>query len=202
MSIDAVNSSLVAAVNQVYQTTPQTNTAALEETNSKAADTADTLTLSPEAEKALELPWLFGVEPGKPITLADMQAFAQEQLETFSKGFRTLMRENDIDTSQPIALGHEFGSGRLIVTNDHPDAEKIEALLAENPELGNSYTVATSTLRLIKHAQEHAQFTEAYAANPQGAVAQYAYLFNSTWDTSVTFSRDSYDVAYNRVFGQ
>lgn len=200
MSIDAVNSSMVATVSQVYQTA-QTSVAAVVEANSKVADTEDTFTLSPEAEKALELPWLFGVEPGKPITLADMRAYAQDQLESFNKGFRTLMGENGINTSQPVTLGTESGSGRLIVTNDHPDAEEIEALLEENPDLRNMYTGGTGALALAKHCEEHSRFADAYAQNPQAAVAQYSYLFNSTWDTSVTFSGDSYEVAYNRVFG-
>jgi hypothetical protein len=202
MSIDVVNSSLAAAVNQVYQTTPRTNAAAVEGASDKAVGTEDTLTLSPEAEKALELPWLFGVEPGKPITLADMQAFAAEQLNSFRKGFQAMLRGNDIDTSQPVTLGHEFGSGRLIVTNDHPDAEKIEGLLEERPDLRNMYTGATNALALAKHGEEHTKFAEAYAQNPQAAVAQYSYLFNSTWDASVTFSGDSYEVAYDRVFRQ
>jgi hypothetical protein len=197
--IDTVNASLAAAVNQIYQTTPRAKTGALEETGSKAAETEDALTLSSEAWKALRLPALFGVEPGKPITLEDMQAFADEQLDAFGKGFRALLRGNDIDTSQPITLGHEPGTGKLIVTNDHPDADKIEALLEKNPELCNQYTAATSTLALIKQGEEHSKFAEAYGKNPQAAVAQYAYLFDTQWDASVTFTGDDTEVAYNRV---
>ena len=201
MAIDVLNSSLPAAVTQVYQTTPQTNVATLAEAGSSVADTEDTLTLSPEAEKALELPWLFGVEPGQPITLADMTAYAQDLLETFTEGFQDLLQFNDIDTSQSVTLGSEPGTGRLIVTNDHPEAEKIEVLLAEEPSLTNAYKGATSTLGLVKQGQEHTRFSEAYAANPQAAVAQYSYLFNSTWDASMTFSGDTYEVSYNRIFG-
>jgi len=197
--IDTVNASLAAAVNQVYQTTPRAKTGAVEETGHKPAETKDALTLSSEAQKVLRLPALFGVEPGKAITLADMQGFADEQLDAFGKGFRALMRGNDIDMSQPITLGHEYGSGKLIVTNDHPDADKIEDLLAKNPELCNQYTAATSTLALVQHGQEHAKFAQAHAENPQAAVAQYAYLFNTRWDVSVTFTGEDNEIGYDRV---
>jgi len=199
MSIGAVDSSLMAAVNQVYGATAGQNVTPVEDTEKGRAVTEDTFTLSPEAERALELPWLFGVEPGKPITLEDMRTFAAEQLDAFGTRFRALLRGNDIDTSQPVTLGHESGTGRLIVTNDHPDAEKIEGLLAENPDLRNMYTGATSALTLARHGEEHAKFADAYAQNPQAAVAQYAYLFNSSWDANVTFSSDSYEVAYHRT---
>jgi hypothetical protein len=195
--IDTVNGS--SMLNEIYSTAARVRTQAPAETIREATQTEDTLTLSGEAQKALQLPSLFGVEPGRAITPADMRAFADEQLEAFGRGFRALMRGNDIDMSQPVTLGHEYGSGRLIVTNDHPDADKIESLLAKNPELCNQYTAATNTLALIKHGQEHAKFAEAYANNPQAAVAQYAYLFNTRWDASVTFTGDDTEVAYSRV---
>jgi len=199
MSIAAVNASLMAAVNQVYQSVASRNVTKAEKAEDDRAAKQDTVTLSDEAQQALELPSLFGTEPGEPITITKMKAFATEQLDTFASKFRALMHANDIDTSQPIELGHEPGTGRLIVTNDHPEAEKIEALLEDRPDLRNMYTGATSALSLTKHVEEHVKFAAAYAQNPQAAVAQHAYLFNTRWDTSVVFSEDSYDVQYDRV---
>lgn len=197
--IDTVGSSWVSAVNQVYQTAPRTKTKAVEEMAGRTAETQDTLTLSEEGRKSLLMSRLFDVEPGKPITLKDMKAFAEKKLDSFGEGFRALMRGNDIDMSEPITLAHEYGTGRVVVTNDHPQADKIEELLAKNPDLSNQYTAATSTLALIKHGEEHSKFAQAYAKDPQAAVAQYAYLFDTRWDTCVTFAGDDADVAYNRV---
>ncbi len=197
--IDTVGSSWVSAVNQVYQTAPRTKTKAVEEMAGRMAETHDTLTLSEDGQKSLLMSRLFDVEPGKPITLKDMKAFAEKKLDSFGDGFRALMRGNDIDMSQPITLDHEYGTGRVIVTNDHPQAERIEKLLAENPDLSNQYTAATATLALIKHGEEHSKFAEAYAKDPQAAVAQYSYLFDTRWDTSVTFTGDDTQVDYNRV---
>lgn len=200
--IDTVNSSLAAALNQAYQVVPRAKAEPADQTGGKTTATEDLFTLSGEAQKALRMPWLLGVEPGSSITRKDMEAFADEQLDAFGEGFRALMRGNDIDMSQPITLGHEPGTGKLIVTNDHPDADKIEALLAKNPELCNQYTAATSTLALIKHGQEQSQFAQAYAKNSQSAVGQYAYLFDTRWDASVTFTGDKAEVAYNRISRQ
>ena len=205
MSVDAVNPSMAAAVNQVYQTTPQTQATDPEETGSEALNTTDVLALSPEGRKALELPWLFGTEPGSPISLSLMKSYAAEQLDTFDAEFQALLRDNGIDTSQPITLGHEPGTGRIIVTNDHPDADKIETLIEEHPKLHNIYMGATTALEFVKHGEEHEKFAEADEENPQMAVAQYAYLFNgqfnATWDPSVTFFGGDYQVAFNRVLG-
>jgi hypothetical protein len=189
----------MAAVNRICRLATGTKVAPSEKEEDNEPIAGDALSLSQEARQALELPALFGTEPGEPITVKTMRTFATNQLDTFAEKFRALMRANDIDTSQPIELGHEPGTGRLIVTNDHPDAEKIETLLEENPILRNMYTGATSTLSLAKHAEEHRKFAEAYTENPQAAMAQYAYLFNTRWDTSVAFSEDSYEVAYDRV---
>jgi hypothetical protein len=197
--IDTVGSSWVSAVNQVYQTASQTKTQAAEETTAGGAETQDTLTLSEDGQKSLLMSGLFDVEPGKPVTLQDMKAFVDKKLDSFGKGFRALMRSNDIDMSQPITLGHEYGTGRVIVTSDHPQADKIEELLAENPDLSNQYTAATSALTLMKQCKEHSKFAEAYAKDPQAAVAQYSYLFDTRWDISVTFAGDDAQVAYNRV---
>lgn len=199
MSIGAVGSPLVAAANQVYQTTARAGAGAVKTSESGETAAGDTVTLSSEAERTLRLPGLFGTEPGKAITLTEIKSYGAEQLHEFGKGFRALMRGNGIDTSEPIALGHEPGTGRVIVTNDHPEADQIEALLAKNPALCNTYTGATSALALARHGEEHVKFAEAYARNPQAAVARYAYLFNTRWEASVTFSGDSEHVQYDRV---
>lgn len=194
MSVSAVDRSLTAALNQIYGSAGMSGRSV--ENADEAASTGDSASLSPQA---MRLSSLFDTEPGKAITLDDLRAFADGRLKDFAKRFKALLEANGIDTSQPITLGHEAGSGRLIVTNDHPDAGKIEQLLAKDPDLCNTYTAATSALGIAKHGEEHSRFTQAYEKNPQAAVAQFSYLFNSQWDARVAFLNDSFDVAYSRV---
>jgi hypothetical protein len=103
--------------------------------------------------------------------------------------------------TKPITLGHERGTGKLIVTNDHPQAQEIEELLEDNFELSNMYTGITSALSFAKHLEEHLKFSDAYEQNTQAAVAQYSYLFDTNWDVDISFHDEGYDVTYNRTMG-
>jgi hypothetical protein len=193
MSISPVDRSLTAALNQIYGTTGPSG--ASQDTN-EATSTEDSAAISAQA---LQLSSLFGTQPGQAITLDDVQTFAREKLKEFQERFKALLEANGIDTSQPITLGHEYGSGRLKVTNGHPDAQRIEKLLAEDSDLSNTYTSATSALEIARHGEEHGRFADAYESNPMAAVAQFSYLFNSQWDARVTFQRDAFDVSYDRI---
>jgi len=197
MSISAVDRSLTAALNQIYGSAG-TGARPAEGTD-ETPSTGDSVTLSSQAQGLSQLPSLFGVEPGQPITLDDLKAFADEKLKEFAKRFKALLEANGIDTSRPITLGHEYGTGRVIVTSDHPEADKIERLLAKNFDLCNTYTAATSTLEIVKHGEDHSRFAKAYEANPQAAVAQFSYLFNTRWNAEATFTGDEYSVNYSRT---
>lgn len=194
MSVSAVDRSLTAALNQIYGTSGPSSTSQV--SVGETSETEDSATLSPQA---MQLSSLFGAQPGQAITLNDLMAFANKKLEEFQERFKQLLEANGIDASQPISLSQEPGTGRLKVTNDHPNAAKIEQLLAQDPELRNSYTAATSALEVAKHGQEHSRFAEAYEANPLAATAQFGYLFNSQYDARVTFSETGYDVSYVRT---
>jgi hypothetical protein len=43
------------------------------------------------------------------------------------------------------------------------------------------------------------EFSDAYAQNPQLAVAQYSYLFNMRWETEITFGDEGYNISYNHT---
>jgi len=194
MPISAVDRSLTAALNQIYGTTRASGVS--QEGTEEASSTEDSAVLSPQV---LQLSSLLGTEAGQAITLNDLQTFANEKLAEFQKRFTALLEANGIDTSQPITLGHESGSGRLVVTNDHPDADKIEQLLAKDFDLSNTYTAATSALAIARHGEEHSRLAQAYESNPLAAVAQFSYLFNSQWDAKATFQQDGFDVSYSQV---
>ena len=166
------------------------------ETPSAAADAE----YVPSEQAPLELTGLYGVEAGIPITLTNIRDFAQQQMERFQEQFDQMLQVNGIDTSIPITLDHEYGTGRIIVTSDHPDADRIEALLENNSELGNTYTGASSSFTFLRAAQEAIQFKEAYSNNPRQAVAQYGYLFHSRWDVSTTFTEGQFELNYQRVY--
>ncbi|MGD2093836.1 MAG: hypothetical protein PVH77_02400 [Phycisphaerales bacterium] len=202
MSIEAVSASLVTSVGKVYQQTENTGVQQVAEAaKSSKFEPEDSFTLSNEGQKALETLSLFGTEPGEPITLEDIKSWASRGLNEFNGRFRTMLSKNGIDMTKPITLGHERGTGKLIVTNDHPQAQEIEELLEDNFELSNMYTGITNALSFAKHFEEHLEFADAYEQNPQAAVAQYSYLFNTHWDVDISFLDGGYDVTYNRTMG-
>ncbi len=167
-----------------------------EETNTTATDAE--FIQSPSA--SLNLTGLFGKAPGELITIDEIKSFGMQQMESFQDQFTALLEANGIDTSIPITLTHEYGSGDIIVTNDHPDADQIEALLEDNHDLRNVYTSTTNALGLAKTAEEGRLFQEAYRQNPRAAVAQYNYLFGSSWDISTTFCDDEFQMDYQRSY--
>ena len=199
MSIEIAGVSPATLLSQVYQANGSDRPARTGNAVLDGAAGQDILTLSSQGRGVLELASLFAAESGESITGDTITEFGEKKLAEFGQQLRAMMRGNGIDTSIPVTLGHEYGTGRVIVTSDHPDAEKIENLINNNLELRNTYTAATNALEFARHAAEHTKFAEAYAANPQMAVAQYAYLFNTSWQAEVTFSDEGHSVAYNRT---
>lgn len=199
MSIEAASASLVTALSNVYQQGERTGIQPAKGVTNNKFEPEDSFTLSGTGEKALETLSLFGTEPGEPITLEDIRAWANRSLNEFNGRFRAMLSKNGIDMTKPITLDHERGTGRLIVKSDHPQAEEIEELLENNSELRNMYTGITSALSFAKHLEEHVKFSDAYEQNPQAAVAQYSYLFNTRWDVDISFQNGGYDVMYNRT---
>ncbi|MGD9109648.1 MAG: hypothetical protein PVG93_01790 [Phycisphaerales bacterium] len=191
-----INALLASTLNNVYQ---QNKTAEILEDENDESAVTDSLTISQDAQNLLSIEGMFGTKPGEAVTLEDIKSFADEQLVEFNREFKALLRKNNIDTSIPITLGHEEGTGRIIVQNEHPDAEKVEGLFSDNFDLRNKYTAITNALGLVKHAEEHLKFSEAYANGPQAAVAQYSYLFNMRLGPEITFDDELYSISYNHT---
>ncbi len=56
-----------------------------------------------------------------------------------------------IDSSQPIAI-EQGPEGTLSVSNGHPDADKIEQVLASHPELVTKFKTVAANLRVVQQA--------------------------------------------------
>jgi hypothetical protein len=169
--------------------------------------TGDVLDLSLEAQAAadstpplpMSLESLFGVPAGEPITIDDMLAAQQKAQTKVEAKLDKLFAQQGIDTSQEIRL--QVGAdGQVVVTNDHPQREQIQQMFADDPQLRNDFVQAQSLAEMVGSAQEGAAFQKAYAQDPEAAVAQYWYLFDSAMksDTSMVIKGDSYQMLYAR----
>ncbi len=150
---------------------------------------------SVNSENSIET--LFGIKPNAngSISIKDIELAAYEDLDAFTSKFNALLAQNGIDTTQKIELGHEPGSGKVIVKNDHPDKEKIEALFEDAPSLRNEYTKITSMLNLVEAAKRSIEFQRAYAIDPEQAVKDFAYIWQTHMDVSISFENGGYEVS-------
>jgi hypothetical protein len=144
---------------------------------------------------------IFGFQPkvNGVISLKELREHGTRQLQEFNRDLRSMLRENGIDTSLPIELVSEFGTGDTIVKNDHPDKEKIDQLFKENPELSNDFKRISSMLELAEIGEQTSKFHEAYSQNPQQAVAQYAYLFNTKITSSILLEDGGAEIRFQRI---
>ena len=178
MNISAVQSCSPQVTNIKSKESPPSSDFAsvIEKTKAKSGN---------ETEKAEKSPLytqpLFKHNHGNFITFDDLKAEAADATSEFQKGFNILMQENNIDTSKPIELQSAM-NGLLVVSNNHPDKEKIEKILEQNLDLVNAYHHAEGCNDILKKGQEASEFQRAYALDPQAAVAKYSYLFNKNMD--------------------
>jgi hypothetical protein len=132
------------------------------------------------AERMCNIETLLGVSPREDgcIHLEDLQAWFRENSAALGSEINSLLFAHGVDTSQPIDLTTDY-NGQIRVANDHSDKEKIEKILAENPEIRNKYAKVSSMGSFIKAAEQHVEFAKEYARNPQAVVEKYAHLFSS-----------------------
>lgn len=86
-----------------------------------------------------------------PILLSDLpplKFFNQADVKAYEKQLMSELASRGIDTSQRIDLGIDY-QGKVIVKNDHPDKEAIEATFQEDMDLRNGL-VQTSNFYLFR----------------------------------------------------
>ena len=64
---------------------------------------------------------------------------------------------------------------------------------------GRTKNAKSAQLPIQEETAISGHFAHAYEQNPQAAVAQLRYLFNTHWNAEATFSQDGFDVACRRV---
>jgi len=91
--------------------------------------------------------------------LAPLSLPTKADAEAFEKLFTRELGKAGVDTSIPIKLKSD-GEGGVIVTNDHPDKNKIEALFKDNPDLQQGFVKTETYTTLQKIYQLHQQWLE------------------------------------------
>lgn len=124
---------------------------------------------------------LFGVKPRADgaIHLEDIRSNYAERFEQFSQKLNGLLKKAGIDRGCESILRSD-GEGKIRVSNNHPEREKIEALFEDNPDLANEFRGLSGTASFLRAADEHLKFAAAYAKNPEAALQLFSHLFDKT----------------------
>ncbi len=93
------------------------------------------------------------------VILQPLELPNKKDLEAFEDLFSNELAKAGVDTSIPIKLTSN-GEGGVIVTNDHPDKDKIEAMFASNPDLQQGFVKAETYTTLQKIYQLHQQWMQ------------------------------------------
>ena len=79
-----------------------------------------------------------------------------------------------------------------MVGGNHPDKEKIEAILAEDSPLSRSIRSINTAMELVQAGERHREFAAAYEADPVAAVTNFRHLFESSFEGGIDFWIDQY----------
>ncbi len=142
---------------------------------------------------------LFGFKPETPgqISIEEIERHGKKQLLDFHKKMQGVFKAAGIDSSIPIELDNEYGSGNVIVKNDHPDKEKIEGIFKDNFEFRQDQIRINSMLSMAARAKEGALFHQAYKLNPQQALADFSYLWQKELKSTITLFDDHPSISFS-----
>ncbi len=119
---------------------------------------------------------LFGF--GHVITGADLRAAVTEDLAAFKNMLSKTLSEAGIDRDPGFEV-QQGVDGRLTIDSDRPDKVEIEQVLNENNSLRDKFTRISAYSSLLADFERGAAFNKAYDLDPESALRQFGYLFDS-----------------------
>jgi hypothetical protein len=88
----------------------------------------------------------------KPATSpAELTREAESQFSAFKRAMRQLLEQGGIDTTWEVRLTSD-GAGGMMVEGMHPDQQKIEQLLRENPDLVAQFKQLQSSYERLRQS--------------------------------------------------
>lgn len=157
----------------------------------QAGSTADEVTLSSNEAIGKHLSALLGFPTleelskmssiGTPtsnvIQIEDIRKAYEESFADLKEKLGDLLEEAGVDRSTVAELRVD-STGKIVVTNDHPDKETIEQIFEDNPELANQFRGLSGLFSLLEAADSQSDFAAAYERNPYAAIAEFSELFS------------------------
>ncbi|GMV92146.1 MAG: hypothetical protein AMXMBFR82_19240 [Candidatus Hydrogenedentota bacterium] len=98
----------------------------------------------------------------------NLAARLEEEIAAFREELSALFDELPIDNLPELVLASD-ANGDVVVANDHPDAEMIEALFKAHPMLANAFHRLSVNASLVRTAAVQFPASLGYLRDPQGA---------------------------------
>ena len=86
---------------------------------------------------------------------AELTREAETQFSAFKRNMRQLLEQSGVDLTWELRLSTD-GAGGLVVEDMHPDKEKIEQLLRENPDLVQQFKQLQSSYERLRQSSAEA----------------------------------------------
>lgn len=125
------------------------------------------------------------------VSLAALGEQAAKDLAAWYDRFSSLAASQGVDLRDELQISIDT-QGDVVVRGDSTQADAATQIFAEHPELADSLRRISAQLHLAQAGRKHAQFADAYARDPQAAIAQYWDLFDSTAKDSLSIRVDPY----------
>jgi hypothetical protein len=192
----------------IYSTPNLINILSNSDSSDSSSAISDILDLSSEAQTAADelsgssddsLMSLLSSSYGS-VVYDSLQASADGEFEDLQSTLTELFEANGIDTSKEIQLQLN-DDGEVVVANDNPQKDEIEALFANDSSLTEAFSTFVSYSKLAATGTEMQAFQTLYAVNETIALSAYSYLFDgsSTGTMTLSISGDTYQSLYQRT---
>ncbi|WP_319759151.1 hypothetical protein [Maridesulfovibrio sp.] len=110
--------------------------------------------------------------PGKSVSLDDIETGLQQKRQNLNSDITAMFLENGINTPPEVQLTSDE-EGHVRVSGNHPQAEQIEQLFADNADLENDFKRVSAMSSMVEAGHTHTEFAKQYKKNPYAAVAQF-----------------------------
>jgi hypothetical protein len=130
-----------------------------------------------------------------PNAVDALRQKSQDALASLHRLLAELFSAGGVDWSRDVRLSPD-DRGRVTVTGDHPDAAKIEQLIAQSPQAQTKMAAAVTSLAVLHAAEQSPEFRQDYARDPLAAVARHAHLLDDAArpKTTLVVGRGAIDV--------
>ncbi|MCG8634022.1 MAG: hypothetical protein MI863_09350 [Desulfobacterales bacterium] len=134
------------------------------------------------------------------ISLDEMEAFFQENAAETDALLKEMLQSLGISENTDITLEKDR-EGRIRVSSGLSEArnEQLEQALNGNKEFYQAFSAASATKGVIRAAEKHVLFAEAYQNDPEAAVQKYWSSMMESGDYILRFSNGSSDFEFKSL---